>query len=143
MPRSTKKVFYNIFNSLMMMMVMPVMNFTFYFHLTTRNGDREEINRLRQVLTKHIKYVFNKPIELPTSWGLFHVLLRHTHECNGICSLEEATHLAGFCGIHDPKKVREVLHFFYTHFGTIFYFGDVPALEDIRLFVIPTYYFIQ
>ena len=47
-----------------------------------------------------------------------------------MCSLEEATHLAGSCGIHDPKKVREVLHFFYTHFGTIFYFGDVPALKD-------------
>ena len=104
--------------------------FRLLFPLDNQNGDREEINRLRQVLTEAIEYVFHEPIIVPTSWGFFHVLLRHTHESNGICSLEEATRLAGSCGIHDPRKVREVLNFIYTHFGTIFYFGDVPALED-------------
>ena len=101
------------------------------FSLDNQNGNVDEINELRKVLTAAIQKIFRKPVRLPTSWGFFHVLLRYTHENNGICSLQEATRLAGSCGIHDPKKVREVLHFFYSNFGTVFYFGDVKALEDI------------
>ena len=101
------------------------------FAVDNQNGNVAEIKELRKVLTTAIQKIFRKPVRLPTSWGFFHVLLRYTHESNGVCSLQEATRLAGSCGIHDPKKVREVLHFFYANFGTIFYFGDVPALENI------------
>ena len=100
------------------------------FAVDNKNGKTEDINFLRKILTDTIHYLF-KPESLPTSWAFFHLLLRHTFENGGICSLREAVELAGRCGVYEEKEVREVLRYFYIRFGTIFYFGDVPAFENL------------
>ena len=100
------------------------------FAVDNKNGKTEDINILRKVLTDTIHYLF-KPESLPTSWAFFHLLLRHTFENDGVCSLREAVKLAGRCGVYEEKEVRNVLFYFYIRFGTIFYFGEVPALENL------------
>ena len=100
------------------------------FAVDNKKGKMEDINFLRKVLTDAIHYLF-KPESLPTSWAFFHLLLRHTFENDGVCSLREAVELAGRCGVHEEKEVRNVLRYFYIRFGTIFYFGEVPALENL------------
>ena len=100
------------------------------FAVDNKNGKTEDINYLRKVLTDTIHYLF-KPESLPTSWAFFHLLLRQTFENDGVCSLREAVEIAGRCGVHEEKEVQSVLSYFYIRFGTIFYFGEVPALENL------------
>ena len=100
------------------------------FPIDNKKGKREEVNHLQHILTDTIRYLF-KPEPLPTSWAFFHLLLRHTFEDDGICSLEQAVKIAGCSGVHEQDEVKKVLQFFYVRFGTIFYFDDVPALENL------------
>ena len=99
------------------------------FPLDNQNGDKEEINSLRKELTQMIDKTFDSE-PLPTSWGIFHLVLRSNAK-NGFCSLNEAITRAKYCGIHDEEKVPRILEFFHDRFGTIFYFGDVESLKDL------------
>ena len=100
------------------------------FTVDNQNGNLKDINFLREVLTDTIQDFFH-PESLPTSWVFFHLLLRHTYERNGLCSLTEAVELAGCCGVDDESTVRDILRYFYLRFGMVFYFGDVADLEDL------------
>ena len=62
---------------------------SFLYALDNVNGDKKEISTLREILTNLIKKIFPaKP--LPTSWGVFHLMLRHKYKGNGLCTLEES-----------------------------------------------------
>ena len=105
-------------------------NHSKFFPLDNKNGTEHEINLLRTELTRIIGDKFT-PEPIKTSWGFFHLVLLHCHEHIGFCSLQEATSLAKRCGIHTDNDVTKALKFFHNRFGTILYFGDVPALKDL------------
>ena len=97
---------------------------SFFYALYNVNGDEKEISTLREILTGLIKRVFPaKP--LPTSWGVFHLMLQHKYEGNGLCTLEESITLGEACGLKEKSEVIITLKFFLTHFGTILYYNEI------------------
>ena len=101
------------------------------YPIDNMNGDKEEITNLQRVLGNIIKQRFRKQ-RLPTSWGLFHLLLRHKFEQKGLCSLEECVMVAGWCGIAEDE-VERILKYFHSNFGTILYYNEIISF---RKFVI-------
>ena len=100
------------------------------YTLDNMNGSEEEISTLREILTEIIKKKF--PSEsLPTSWGLFHLMLRHKYEEKGFCSLEESIELGIACGLMKKEEVIKALHFLHSRFGTVLYYDDVESLKSM------------
>ena len=100
------------------------------YTLDNMNGSEEEISTLREILTEIIKKKF--PSEsLPTSWGLFHLMLRHKYEKKGFCSLEESIELGITCGLMKKEEVIKALHFLHSRFGTVLYYDDVKSLKSM------------
>ena len=100
------------------------------YTLDNMNGSEEEISTLREILTKIIEKKF--PSEsLPTSWGLFHLMLRHKYEKKGFCSLEESIELGIACGLMKKEEVIKALHFLHSRFGTVLYYDDVESLKSM------------
>ena len=100
------------------------------YTLDNMNGSEEEISTLREILTNIIEEKF--PSEsLPTSWGLFHLMLRHKYEKEGFCSLEESIELGIACGLMEKDEVIKALHFLHSRFGMVLYFDDVESLKSI------------
>ena len=100
------------------------------YTLDNMNGNEEEISTLREILTNIIKEKF--PSEsLPTSWGLFHLMLRHKYEEKGFCSLEESIELGIACGLMEKEEVIKALHFLHSRFGTVLYYDDVESLKSM------------
>ena len=109
----------------------PVKKFwSLLYTLDNMNGSEEEISTLREILTNIIKKKF--PSEsLPTSWGLFHLMLRHKYEEKGFCSLEESIELGIACGLMEKEEVIKALHFLHSRFGTVLYYDDVESLKSM------------
>ena len=102
---------------------------SFLYALDNVNGDEKEISTLREILTELIQQIFPaKP--LPTSWGIFHLMLRHKYEGNGLCTLEESITLGEACGLEEESEVIMALKFFRTHFGTILYYNEVKSMQS-------------
>ena len=101
----------------------------FLFPLDNLNGDEREIHSLRLLLTNVIKDIF-RPEPLPTTWAIFHLLLRHKYEKLGLCSLQTSVELGGACGLNTEKDVRVALQYIHTRFGTILHYHEVTALDS-------------
>ena len=103
---------------------------SFLYALDNVNGDEKEISTLREILTELFKRVFPaKP--LPTSWGIFHLMLRHKYEEKGLCTLEQSITLGEACGLEEKSEVIITLKFFHTHFGTILYYNEVKSMHSL------------
>ena len=103
---------------------------SFLYALDNVNGNEKEISTLREILTELIKRVFPaKP--LPTSWDIFHLILQHRYEGNGLCTLKESITLGEACGFEEESEVIMALKFFCTHFGTILYYNEVKSMQSL------------
>ena len=81
------------------------------------SGGEEEIEHLQVFLRQIIVDRFN-PVELPSSWLFFHLILRHRYESSpGVCRLAECRALAKGCGL-DEKDVSKVLQYIHQNLGT-------------------------
>ena len=103
---------------------------SFIFPVDNVNGDESEMTLLRGAIEDIIMNSYEFPSEsLPTSWGIYHLCLRHKFESQGICSLEEAVEVASHCGIME-EDVKKVLKYFRYRFGTILHYSEVKGLES-------------
>ena len=94
------------------------------------SGEEEEIYHLQKFLREVIEDRF-APVELPSSWLFFHLLLRHCYEKSpGVCKLAECRALARGCGL-DEKDIPQVLQYIHRHLGTILFYEDVPGMSDL------------
>ena len=103
---------------------------TFLYALDNMNGSEEEISLLQDILTHLIKSIF--PAEkLPTSWGVFHLMLRHKYEEKGLCTVEESEILAKACEMLEEDEVKLALRFLHNRFGTILYYPEIESLKSL------------
>ena len=103
---------------------------TIFIPVNNYSGDEEEIHQLQTFLRQIIGDRFS-PVELPSSWLLFHLLLRHHYENSpGVCKLAECRALARGCGL-DEDDVPQVLRYIHQHLGTILFYEDVPGLNEL------------
>ena len=103
---------------------------TIFTPVNNYSGDEEEMHRLQAFLKQVIHNRFS-PVELPSSWLFFHLLLRHHYENSpGVCELTECRALARGCGL-DEDDVPQVLRYIHQHLGTILFFEDVPGLNEL------------
>ena len=105
-------------------------NSTIFIPVNNYSGDEEEIKHLQEFLGYVIQKRF-KPVELPSSWLFFHLILRHHYEnSTGVCTLAECQALAKGCGL-DENDVPEVLRYVHRHLGTILYYEEVQGLNEL------------
>ena len=103
---------------------------TIFIPVNNYSGDEEEIHQLQTFLRQIIGDRFS-PVELPSSWLFFHLLLRHRYENSpGVCKLAECRALARGCGL-DEDDVPQVLRYIHQHLGTILFYEDVPGLNEL------------
>ena len=103
---------------------------TIFIPVNNYSGDEDEIQQLQTFLRQIIDDYFD-PVELPSSWLLFHLLLRHRYECSpGVCKLEECQTLAKECGL-DEKDVPQVLQYIHQNLGTILFYEEVEGLNEL------------
>ena len=103
---------------------------TIFIPVNNYSGDENEIQQLQAFLKQVIDDRFC-PIELPSSWLLFHVLLRQRYESSpGVCTLAESRNLAKSCGL-DEDDVPKVLRYIHQHLGTILFYEEVQGLNEL------------
>jgi len=103
---------------------------TVFVPIDNYNGSEEEIEQLQTFLKQVIDNHFD-PVELPSAWHLFHLVLRHHYENSpGVCTLADCEALAKGCGL-DKDDVPKVLRYIHQHLGTILYYEDVQGLQKI------------
>ena len=103
---------------------------TIFTPVNNYSGDEEEIHQLQAFLKQVIDDRFS-PVELPSSWLFFHLLLRHRYENSpGVCTLSDCRALAKGCGL-DEKDVPQVLRYIHQHLGTILFYEDVQGLNEL------------
>ena len=103
---------------------------TIFIPVNNYSGDEEEIHHLQAFLKQVIDDRFS-PVELPSSWLFFHLLLRHRYENSpGVCTSADCRALARGCGL-DEKDVPQVLRYIHQHLGTILFYEDVPGLNKL------------
>ena len=94
------------------------------------SGNEKEIQQLQVFLKQIIDDRFG-PVELPSSWLLFHLLLRHRYETSpGVCTLAECRALAEGCGL-DEDDVPQVLRYIHRHLGTVLFYEEVQGLNEL------------
>ena len=94
------------------------------------SGSEEEIEQLQAFLKQIIDDRFD-PVELPSSWLFFHLILRHRYENSpGVCTLAECRVLARGCGL-DEDDVPQVLRYIHRHLGTILFYEEVQGLKEL------------
>ena len=103
---------------------------TIFIPVNNYSGVEEEIHQLQTFLRQIIGDRF-RPVELPSSWLLFHLLLRHRYENSpGVCKLADSLVLARGCGL-DEKDVPRVLQYIHRYLGTILFYEEVPGLKEL------------
>ena len=103
---------------------------TIFIPVNNYSGDEEEIHQL-QAFLRHVIGDRFRSVELPSSWLLFHLLLRHRYEDSpGVCTLADCRALARGCGL-DEKDVPQVLRYIHRHLGTILFYEEVQGLNDL------------
>ena len=94
------------------------------------SGGEEEVQQLQAFLKQVIDDRFY-PVELPSSWLFFHLILRHRYEASpGMCRLAECQALAKGCGL-DEDDVQRVLRYIHQHLGTILFYEEVEGLNEL------------
>ena len=100
------------------------------FPINNKDGTKNEIEQLRCHLQQTVENNFDS-VELPTSWLLFHLVLRQQYEeTPGFCTMEECQVTAVSCGIQE-KNISVVLQFLHKNFGTLLYYRNVASMRDI------------
>ena len=100
------------------------------YPLDNIGGSPDEIAKLRAAIAEVIEQTFD-PVKLPTSWLLFHLVLRNVYEANpGYCTLEQCIQVAESCGI-PAHIVVDVLKFMHKNFGTILYYDEVESFVKL------------
>ena len=103
---------------------------TIFIPVDNYSGDEEEIKHLQAFLGYVIQKRF-KPVELPSSWLFFHLILRHRYENSpGVCTLAECRAVAKGCGL-DENDVPQVLHFIHRRLGTILFYEKIRGLNEL------------
>ena len=103
---------------------------TVFIPINNYSGDEEEIHQLQAFLKRVIGDRF-APVELPSSWLLFHLVLRHRYENSpGVCKLAECQALAKGCGL-DEKDVPQVLRYIHRRLGTVLFYEEVEGLNEL------------
>ena len=107
-----------------------VENSTVFVPVDNYGGGEEEIEQLQVFLKQVIDNRFD-PVELPSAWLFFHLVLRHRYENSpGVCTLEDCVALARGCGL-DEDDVSHVLRYIHRHLGTILYYEEVKGLNRL------------
>ena len=105
-------------------------NSTIFIPVDNYDGSEEEIQQLQVFLRQVIVARFN-PVELPSSWLLFHLILRHRYEkSQGVCKLADCRALARGCEL-DEDDVPQVLRYIHRHLGTILFYDQVQGLNEL------------
>ena len=102
---------------------------TIFIPVNNYSGDEEDLQQLQAFLKQVIDDRFD-PVELPSSWLFFHLILRHRYENLGVCKLEECRALAKGCGL-DEEDVPKVLRYIHQHLGTILFYEEVQGLNEL------------
>ena len=102
---------------------------TLFVPVDNCKGSQEEVEAVRSFLAEAVKK-HSKPILIPTSWLMFHMILRNNYEQEKVCTFEESAQLAMRCGIN-KQDAKGVLTYIYCKLGTILYFEDVPSLSHL------------
>ena len=103
---------------------------TIFVPVNNYSGDEEEIKQLQKFIRKVIDDRFGS-VELPSSWLLFHLLLRHRYENSpGVCRLGDCPALAKGCGL-DENDVPQVLRYIHRRLGTILFYEEVQGLNEL------------
>lgn len=99
-----------------------------YIHpVDNMNGDALEIQQLQGKILKTVRKF--QPKVLPTSWFLFHLMLKYLYEEAKTCTLQQANELALELNITE-EDVPHILEFIDHNFGTILYYKSIPSLVD-------------
>ena len=102
---------------------------TIFIPVNNYSGD-EEVLQLQAFVRQVVDDRFS-PVELPSSWLFFHLLLRHRYENSpGVCTLADCRALAKGCGL-DENDVPQVLQYIHRHLGTILFYEEVPGLNEL------------
>ena len=101
------------------MVFMPVDNYS---------GGKEEIDQLQEFMKQVFKDFHSH--ELPSSWHIFHLVLRDRYGETGVCSLAECEAVARGCGL-DEDDVPQVLKHIHQHLGTVLYYEEVEGLKEL------------
>ena len=105
-------------------------NSTIFRPVNNYSGNEKDLQQLQAFLKQVIDNCFD-PVELPSSWLLFHLLLRYRYEKPpGVCKLEECRALAKGCGL-DEDDVPKVLQYIHQHLGTILFYEEVQGLNEL------------
>ena len=103
---------------------------TIFIPVNNYSGNEEDLQQLQGFLKQVIDDRFH-PVELPSSWLLFHLILRHRYEKPpGVCKLEECRALAKGCGLVEDD-VPQVLRYIHRHLGTILFYEEVQGLNEL------------
>ena len=95
-----------------------------YIHpLDNVSGGSSDIEELRQIITT-IAHKRFKPVQVPTSTLLLHLILRLRYEVRGWCTVQECVEVANICGISEKDLLAEngVLQYLHDRFGTILHY---------------------
>ena len=101
---------------------------TLFVPIDNMSGSDQEVEKLRTFLTDAVGKSC-KPVPVPITWLMFHLILRDRYETEKVCTYDESVELATRCGIK-REDVSDVLTYIYRKLGTILYFEDVPALSQ-------------
>lgn len=101
---------------------------TLFVPVNNLNGTMLEVNEMQEFLAGYVEK-HCESVKIPTTWLLFHFMLRSEYENEKVCSLEECTKLANGCGIA-AAHVVEVLDYIHQKLGTILYFKDVSCMKE-------------
>ena len=95
-----------------------------YIHpLDNVSGGSSDIEELRQIITS-IAHKRFKPVQVPTSTLLLHLILRLRYEVRGWCTVQECVEVANICGISKKDLLAEngILQYLHDRFGTILHY---------------------
>ena len=95
-----------------------------YIHpLDNVSGGSSDIEELRQIITT-IAHKRFKPVQVPTSTLLLHLILRLRYEVRGWCTVQECVEVANICGISRKDLLAEngILQYLHDRFGTILHY---------------------
>ena len=100
------------------------------FPLNNIDGTKNEVKKLQELIASIIEQTFEH-VSLPTSWLLFHLVLRSEYEADpGYCTLKQCKELAKSCGIRSGEVVR-ILKFMHNRLGTVLYYNEVSSLDNL------------
>ena len=104
-----------------------------YIHpLDNVSGGSGDIEELRQIITT-IAHKRFRPLQVPTSTLLFHLILRLRYEVRGWCTVEECVEIANICGISREDLLAEngTLQYLHDRFGTILHYRGLKIGQRV------------